>query len=55
VPALNVDVPDDLHRRIKIRAAAAGMTLKSWVLSALDRVATDEEDAEIAADRRRRR
>ena len=53
--ALNVGVPDDLHRRVKIRAAASGMTVKAWVLAALDRVATDEENVDTENPRRRRR
>ncbi len=33
------NVPDDLHRRLKVRAAQEGMTLSDYLLSEVERVA----------------
>ncbi|QIN78629.1 hypothetical protein GBA65_08965 [Rubrobacter marinus] len=33
------NVPDDLHRTLKVRAAKAGMTLSDYLLSEIERVA----------------
>lgn len=33
------NVPDDLHRKLKIRAAQAGMTLSNYLLSEIEQVA----------------
>lgn len=33
------NVPDDLHRRLKVRAAKAGMTLSDYLLSEIEQVA----------------
>ncbi len=35
MPTLNISVPDELHRRIKVEAARRGETLKAFVLTAL--------------------
>lgn len=47
------NVPDDVHRTLKIRAAAAGTSLSDYVLRDVERLArtpTPEElDARIAA------
>lgn len=43
------NVPDDLHRRAKARAALAGMTLSDYALRALERDASEPTMAEIAA------
>jgi predicted HicB family RNase H-like nuclease len=49
VGILNYDIPDDLHRRAKARAAMRGESLKALVLRALER----EVDRLDAEDRRR--
>jgi len=33
------NVPDDLHRTLKVRAAQAGMTLSDYLLSEIEQVA----------------
>jgi plasmid stability protein len=33
------NVPDDLHRRLKVRAAAHGMTLSDYLLAEIEEVA----------------
>jgi antitoxin FitA len=33
------NVPDELHRTLKVRAAKAGMTLSDYLLSEIERVA----------------
>jgi plasmid stability protein len=46
-------VPDHLHRRLKMRAAAAGMSLSDFLLAELERTASqltaDEVRARLAA------
>jgi antitoxin FitA len=41
------NVPDDLHRRLKIRAAELGMTLSDYLLSEVERVADKPTLAEL--------
>ncbi|MDP2955710.1 MAG: hypothetical protein Q8N53_04760 [Longimicrobiales bacterium] len=43
------NVPDELHRRAKARAALAGMTLSDYALRALERDASEPTMAEVAA------
>lgn len=43
------NVPDPLHRRLKARAAAAGMTLSDYLRTELERVAGHVTPAELAA------
>ena len=33
------NVPDDLHKKLKVRAAQAGMTLSDYLLSEIEQVA----------------
>ncbi len=33
------NLPDDLHRKLKVRAAQAGMTLSDYLLSEIEQVA----------------
>lgn len=33
------NVPDDLHRKLEVRAAQAGMTLSDYLLSGIEQVA----------------
>ena len=33
------NVPDDLHRKLKVRAARSGMTLSDYLLSEIEQVA----------------
>lgn len=48
------NVPDDLHRELKIRAAAAGMTLSDYIKRELSREARKSTIKEIAARREAR-
>ena len=41
------NVPDDLHRTLKIRAAKAGMTLSDYLLSEIEQVAAKPTLAEM--------
>jgi antitoxin FitA len=48
------NVPDDLHRALKVRAAQEGSTLSHYILAALPRLA-DKPTAEQVAARIRQR
>ena len=41
------NVPDDLHRTLKVRAAKAGMTLSDYLLSEIEQVAEKPTLAEM--------
>jgi plasmid stability protein len=41
------NVPDDLHRTLKVRAAKAGMTLSAYLLSEIEQVAERPTLAEM--------
>jgi plasmid stability protein len=41
------NVPDDLHRTLKVRAAEAGMTLSDYLLSEIEHVAEKPTLAEM--------
>jgi antitoxin FitA len=41
------NVPDDLHRTLKVRAAQAGMTLSDYLLSEIEQVAERPTLAEM--------
>ncbi len=41
------DVPDDVHRELRVRAAAAGMSLSAYVLREVERVASRPLVAEV--------
>jgi antitoxin FitA len=41
------NVPDDLHRTLKIRAAKAGMTLSGYLLSEIEQIAAKPTLAEM--------
>lgn len=43
------DVPDDVHRTLKARAAASGVSLSEYVRGVLARSATRPTPAELAA------
>jgi plasmid stability protein len=43
------NVPDDLHRTLKVRAAERGMTLSDYVLSELQEIAGKPTLAELSA------
>jgi hypothetical protein len=43
---LHYDIDDALHRRAKMRAAARGVTLRAWVLEAIEGKIAAEEDAD---------
>jgi plasmid stability protein len=50
MPNLQVrNVPDDLHRTLKVRAAQAGMSLSEYVLSELRRAAERPSREELLA------
>ena len=42
------NVPDDLHRTLKVRAAQAGMTLSDYLLAEVEQVATRPTLAEMS-------
>jgi predicted HicB family RNase H-like nuclease len=44
VPRLHIELPDQLHRSAKIAAVERGVTLKAFVIEALERL-VDEQDA----------
>jgi antitoxin FitA len=48
------NVPDDLHRQLKIRAAAAGMTMSDYIKRELDLRTRKSTIAEIIARREAR-
>jgi plasmid stability protein len=48
------NVPDDLHRELKMRAAAAGMSMSDYIKRELSRRSRKSTIAEIAARRRGR-
>jgi plasmid stability protein len=48
------NVPDDLHRELKMRAAAAGMNMSDYIKRELDRRSRKSTISEIAARRRGR-
>jgi plasmid stability protein len=41
------DVPDDVHRALRIRAAAQGMSLSAYALQALTEVASRPEASDV--------
>jgi plasmid stability protein len=43
------DVPDDVHRTLKARAAASGVSLSEYVRAVLERTASRPTPAELAA------
>ena len=49
------NVPDDVHRTLKVRAAAEGTSLSDYVLREVTRVARTPTPAELDARIRRRR
>ncbi len=36
MPRINVELPDNLHRRVKAAAALAGMSLRDYVVAVLE-------------------
>jgi plasmid stability protein len=48
------NVPDDLHRELKMRATAAGMNLSDYIKRELDRKSRKSTIREIGARRRAR-
>lgn len=49
------NVPDDLHRRLKVRAAQQGMTLSDYLLSEIERIADTPTIDELRLRIRRRK
>jgi predicted HicB family RNase H-like nuclease len=45
---VHYEIADDLHRRAKAAAAMQGMTLKEFVIQALEQATADYEDPEKA-------
>jgi plasmid stability protein len=43
------DVPDDVHRALKARAAASGVSLSEYVRGVLERTASRPTPSELAA------
>lgn len=48
------NVPDDLHRKLKVRAAREGMTLSDYLLSEIEQVAEKPTLQEMVERLRRR-
>lgn len=48
------NVPDDLHRTLKVRAAQAGMTLSDYLLSEIEQIAAKPTLAEMMERLRQR-
>ena len=48
VPRLHIELPDNLHRRAKVAAAQRGVTLKAFVIEALERLADEQEAADAS-------
>ena len=48
------NVPDEVHRTLRTRAAAAGMSLSDYLLDELDRVARRPAVADVLARANRR-
>lgn len=44
VARVHYEIPDDLHRRAKVAAAQQGITLKQFLMDALDRAAQTQEN-----------
>ncbi len=51
VTVLHYDIPDELHRRAKAAAAMQGVTLKAFILTAIER-ATDQAEGKSSSRRR---
>jgi plasmid stability protein len=43
------DVPEDIHRTLRIRAAAAGVSLSDYLLAEIERVASRPALADVLA------
>jgi plasmid stability protein len=43
------DVPDELHRELRVRAAAAGQSLSAYLLDEISRIAKRPTNAEVFA------
>jgi len=48
------NVPDELHRTLKVRAAKAGMTLSDYLLSEIEQIAEKPTLAEVMERLRQR-
>ena len=42
VPAINYEIPEELHMRAKAAAAMRGMTLKAYVIAAIEQMVAAE-------------
>jgi plasmid stability protein len=49
------NVPDDLHRKLKVRAAQKGMSLSDYLLAEVERIAEVPTLEELTARIRRRK
>jgi predicted HicB family RNase H-like nuclease len=43
VPRIHYEIDDDLHRQVKSAAALKGITLKEYVIQALERAVEDDK------------
>lgn len=43
--SINYELPDDVHQRAKVAAAREGLTLKEWVIRALETAADEQTEA----------
>jgi predicted HicB family RNase H-like nuclease len=42
MPRIHYEIPDDLHRRAKAEAALQGVTLRDFLIEALERAVGDQ-------------
>lgn len=45
VPRLHIELPAELHKRAKIAAVQRGVTLKAFVIQALEQAVQQEQEA----------
>jgi predicted HicB family RNase H-like nuclease len=53
IVTLYYDIPEELHRRLKVEAATRGTTLKALVIEALERVLESPPDGKAGGKGRR--
>ena len=47
MPRIHYEIPDDLHRRAKAEAALRGLTLREFLIEALERAVTDRPKRKV--------
>ncbi|HEY8526087.1 MAG TPA: hypothetical protein VIL48_14045 [Acidimicrobiales bacterium] len=51
IVTLYYDIPEELHRRLKVEAATRGTTLKALVIEALEKILEEPADKDANARR----